>query len=447
MTHSNTMKKLDTAVLLAIPLLFFAAGCSDRPADPVAPRDASAQSGGVRPATVSAIYVATNKADGNTLVAFRRLPNGRYEKMGEYATGGLGTGDLEIPALQKDETHPLANGDDPLISAYGIVATDDAKHVLAVNPGDASVSLLKVNPDSSLTSVNKAKAGDKFPVSVATTGNHVVVASVGEDNMHGSISAYSIGDDGRLAAVPGSRRDLQARPSTVAFSRDGRHLILSELVTGKIKVFARDGDTLSAEPVSVVDSPRSGDRFQAIPVGFAVGAAESGDLVLMSEARFLTPEFGLREEANVVPQVPKYSWQTGSLSSYVVSSGGHIELVAGDVLTGTAVEGGEIANCWVALSPDGRTLWAVNALSSSISTFDVDSDGSVRLKNVTAYKDASELLFFSDLAVSPDGKLLFQVVGNRGQVMVFDVQASGDLQLLQTLDGMPKLGSYGLVVL
>jgi hypothetical protein len=67
------------------------------------------QLGGDHSGNASVIYVATNKVDGNTLVGYRNV-NGRFEKMGEYATGGLGTGDLEIPVLKKDETYPLATG-------------------------------------------------------------------------------------------------------------------------------------------------------------------------------------------------------------------------------------------------------------------------------------------------------------------------------------------------
>lgn len=397
------------------------------------------------PATV--IYVATNKADGNTLVGYRNI-DGRFEMIGEYKTGGLGTGDLEIPALKKDETHPLANGDDPLISAYGIVATDDGRHVLAVNAGDASISLLKRDPDLSLTLVNKAKAGDKFPVSIAASGNRVVVASVGKDNMNGSISAYEIDAKGKLKPVADSRRDLKARPSTVAFTRDGRFLVVNELVTGKIKVFSMVGRGLSKNPISVVDSPRPyKSRFHAIPVGFDMAAGPYGDIVLMSEARFLTPEFGLREEANVVPQMPKYSWQTGSLSTYLIDGNGKIKLMSADILTGKTVEGGEIANCWVVISHDQKTLWAANALSSSISTFSISANGSASLKNATAYKDFSEMLFFSDINISPDGKLLFQLVGNQGKVIVFDILAKGNLSVRQTLSGLPELGTYGLIVL
>ena len=204
---------------------------------------------------------------------------------------------------------------------------------------------------------------------------------------------------------------------------------------------------LSNSPDSSIDSPRSDTRFQAIPVGFALHDAGDSDILMMSEARFFTPEFALREDAGVVPQTPKYSWQTGSLSTYLIDRKGSIRLVSGDVMTGADVEGGEIANCWVAASKNGRRLWAANALSSSISSFDITPDGSARLRNATAWKSPAELIFMSDLTISPDGSTLYQLIGNQGQVFVFDILSSGNLSLRQVLGGMPMLGSYGLVVL
>ncbi len=393
-----------------------------------------------------AFYVTSNKADGNTVVVYQENASGKIIKTGEYKTGGTGTGDLEIPALQKDPTHPLLNGDDPLISANALDATADRKFIVTVNPGDATLSLMAVAEDKTLNSINKVAASDKFPVSVAIAGNHVVAASVGTDNGKGSIASYKI-VDGKLVEVKGSRRDLSARPSTIRFSSNGKHVVVDELVTGKIKVFALDGDTLSAEPVSQIDSPREGDtRFQAIPVGFVVSNNGTDDILLVSEARFLTPDFKLREEKGVVAQSPLYSWQTGSVSTYKLTSAGVISSVSKDVLTGNAVEGGEIANCWVAVSKDGKTLYAANALSSSITTFDIANDGKASMRNQTAYKDASEELFFSDMSVSNDGTKLFQLVGNKGQVMVFDIADNGDLKLNQTVDGLPELGAYGMLV-
>ena len=395
----------------------------------------------------SAFYVVTNKADGNSIVGFEESKSGEYVRIGEFKTGGKGTGDLEIPALQKDETHPLANGDDPLISANAIAATKNGKFVVAVNPGDATIALLKVNSDRSLSAVNTAPATDKFPISVAIYGDMVVAASVGVDNNNGSIGAFKI-KGGELIPVSESRRDLKARPSTIGFSSDGEHVIVNELVTGKIHTFAAAKGTLSKNPVSTIDSPRGNEeRFQAIPVGFAVHGKGGDDILMMSEARFLTPEFSLREGNGEVVQSPLYSWQTGSLSTYKVSDDGMLSLVSGDVLTGSAVEGGEIANCWVVASADGKTLWAVNALSSSISTFDISKKGEAELRNITAYKDESEEKFFSDLALSRDGERLYQLVGNKGDVMIFDIEPNGDLTYRQSVSGLPTLGAYGLLVL
>ena len=393
------------------------------------------------------LYVATNKADGNTVVHYAKDATGRFQVAGEYPTGGLGTGDLEIPDLKKDPTHPLANGDDPLISAYAIIASDDRKHLVVVNPGDSSISLLRVTDNGGVTLVNKAKSSDRFPVSIATSGQYVVVASVGLDNNNGSLSAYLIDSDGWLTSIEGSRRDLQARPSTVAFSADGRYVVVTELVTGKIKSFGLTDNQLTLDPISVVDSPRSEGRFQAIPVGFDVTETESGSNIIVSEARFLTPEFGLREESGVVPLSPKYSWQTGSVSSYRLDHSGNLELVSADVLTGSGIEDGEIANCWVALSPDGNTLWAANALSSSISTFEIGEDGSAELNNATAYKDDSELLFFGDMAVNNVGDELYQLISNKGEVAIFNIDGNGNLSLKQTVGQMPTLGTFGLAVI
>ena len=357
--------------------------------------------------------------------------------------GGLG--DLEIPALKKDTSHPLANGDDPLISANALAATDDKSYLIAVNPGDGTVSLLKVNPDKSLTTANTVPASDKFPVSIGVHGNAVVVASVGNDNGSGSISAFKI-DAGKLVPVAGSRRDLKARPSTIDFSTDGRHVIVNELVTGKIHAFAHDGQTLSEKPVSTISSPRTKDRFQAIPVGFAVKKEADADIIMMSEARFLTPDFKLRAGNGKVLQSPKYSWQTSSLSTYRLDADGNLSLVAGDALTGSSIEGGELANCWVALSKDGSVLWTANALSSSISAFLIGTGGAAKLKHARAFKLEPENLFFGDLAVSADGKELFQLIGNKGQVIVFHIEDDQSLTPKQILSGMPELGSYGLVV-
>lgn len=393
-------------------------------------------------ADMRGFFVVTNNAEQNSIVGYQTEANGEYRVHGEFPTGGTGTGDLEIPDLKKDPSHPLANGDDPLISANSLAKSDDGKFMAVVNPGDATISLMRVAEDFTLSVVNTLVAPDRFPISLAFHNDLLAVAAVGTHNGAGNIGMYRIAD-GRLESVADSRRDLEARPSTISFSDDGEFVVVNELVTGKIKVFAVENQTLSAAPISQIESPRDEDtRFQAIPVGFAV----SGNTIAMSEARFLTPDFSLREGKGEVVLSPSYSWQTGSLSTYDLSSEGSLTLVSGDVLTGPSVEGGEIANCWVTISEDGKTLWAANALSSSISSFRIRPNGTAALVNAQAFKDPNENLFFSDIEVSVDGTEIYQLVGNRGEVMIFDIQSNGDLIHKQTLGGLPELGTYGLIV-
>ncbi len=334
-----------------------------------------------------------------------------------------------------------------MISANAIAATADGQYVVAVNPGNSTISLMKRNQDMTLEQVNTAPTSDKFPVSVAIYGDLVVAASIGLDNMNGSISAFQI-SDGKLSAVENSRRDLKALPSTITFSSDGEHVIVDELVTGKIKVFGMEGRTLSMKPTSEIDSPRSSpDRFQAIPVGLVVRGDGGDDVLVVSEARFLAPDFNLRKDKGKVPQAPLYSWQTGSLSTYKITDDGQISIISADVLTGNEVEGGEIAICWVVFSDDGSIVYGANALSSSITTFDVDQGGNATMRNQTAYKDDEQLLFFSDLAIGQNGQELYQLVGNTGEVMIFSIENNGDLKHRQTIGGLPKLGSYGMLAL
>ncbi len=48
-----------------------------------------------------AIYVVTNKANANSIIGYSRQSDGSFKLLGEFETGGKGTGDLEVPALKK----------------------------------------------------------------------------------------------------------------------------------------------------------------------------------------------------------------------------------------------------------------------------------------------------------------------------------------------------------
>ncbi|MBK1834985.1 lactonase family protein [Roseibacillus ishigakijimensis] len=400
-----------------------------------------------------ALYVASNKAEGNTLVGFAQQEDGSLEKIGEFETGGKGTGKMEIFDGGYDATHPLADGIDPLISAYGLFKTPDDRFLLVVNSGDGTVSSLAVGKDYQLEAVSTVKAAAAHPLSIAVSGDLVYVASAGKGPtpppFTGNLSGFRIDSDGKLSPIEDSIRDLGARPSCVAFTPDGKHLVVDELVTGLVKVFAvgKEG-RLSQEPVSQVASPHAKEegRWLAIPVGFDLVQKGESTVVLVSEARFLNNQGELRKEEGKVPQAPLYSWQTSSTSSYLIDSEGKIKLVSGDVLTGKEQEGGQIANCWVEISADGDTLWAANALSSSLSSYQIGDEGTLTLRDEATFKDEKETLFFSDLYLNSDGKYLNQLIGNSGEVLVLKVGAEDTLEKVGLYGGgLPEIGAYGLI--
>ncbi len=402
-----------------------------------------------------AIYIATNKTEMNSIVGFVQNKDGSLEVIGEFYSGGKGTGNIEIFDGGYDSTHPLADGVDPLVSAYGVLKTTDSKHLLVVNSGDGTVSSFKVNKDKRLTLASTVAAGDIHPLSIATHKKIVYVASSGNVKtppFNGNVTGYTIDESGKLEPILNSTRSLEARPSCITFTTDGKFLVVSELVSGLVKIYKIDiNGILSEKPVSTIQSPHDSKngRWMPIPVGLDIVKKGDKEILLVSEARFLDNNGMLREEANKVPQSPKYSWQTGSTSSYVINKKGHIKLISGDVMTGSDKEGGQIANCWVEVSLDGTTLWASNALSSSISSYSIENDGNLILRNEKAFKLKDESLFFGDTYASRSGQYLYQLVGNKGAVMVFEVKENGNLKEigLYTSSALPSIGAYGLIAL
>lgn len=406
---------------------------------------------------VESFYIATNKTENNTVVGFARMEDGSIKDLGEFKTGGKGTGNIEIFDWGYDETHPLKDGIDPLISEYGVFKSDNNQNIFVVNAGDGTISAFNVMDDRKLKLVDTKAAGDAHPLSITSQGNLVYVASAGTSPtptppFNGNLMGYKVDASGMLTPIANSKRDLKARPSCVAFTPDGKFIVVNELVTGLVKVYGVMADgSLSKEPLSMEACPHDAKngRWLAIPVGFDIVKKGNKNVVLVSEARFLDNKGMLREEKNKVPQSPLYSWQTGSTSSFVIDENGKISLMSGDVYTGKEMEGGQIANCWVEASQDGNTLWAANALSSSISSYTIGDNGSLTLKNETAYKLDSEMEFYSDLNLSNDGEYIYQLIGNKGAGTMFKVLPNGDLKRMKDFSStsLPAVGTYGMIVL
>lgn len=190
-------------------------------------------------ATVSAdgVYAATNRTEGNTIVAFRSTEDGTLTPIAEFSTGGLGG------------TFDAGEGLDPLISEDSVLNVDN-RFLLVVNAGSNTVSSLRINPDLSLTLVNTAPTGGVGPNSIAHSNGLVYVSNVDSDgafdgppDQSGNVTGLSLDPDtGELTPIEGSTRQL-GNPIAdadgfidLAISADGEYLYQLLGLRGAINV-------------------------------------------------------------------------------------------------------------------------------------------------------------------------------------------------------------------
>ena len=143
-----------------------------------------------------AVYVQTNDATNNEVLAFERHGDGRVGPGGRFATGGRGTGEPHLP------------------SQSSIVLSDDGSQLLVVNAGSDELSLFAVE-DGGLRLADRVASGGARPTSVAIDGDLVYVLNNGTPNVTG----FRV-KDGGLGELEGSSRPLSADdadPAQVVF--------------------------------------------------------------------------------------------------------------------------------------------------------------------------------------------------------------------------------------
>src|SRR5215218_548686 len=127
------------------------AACSDRHPAATAPGAAALDVGGRRQA-VGGVFVSTNAAAGNAVVAFDRAADGTLSYAGTFPTGGTGIGGTA----------------DPLASQFALTLSPNARLLFVVNAGSNDVSSFAVDRGG-LALVDRVPSGGVRPVSVAAS--------------------------------------------------------------------------------------------------------------------------------------------------------------------------------------------------------------------------------------------------------------------------------------
>jgi len=115
-------------------------------------------------------------------------------------------------------------------------------------------------------------------------------------------------------------------------------------------------------------------------------------------------------------------------------------------IAGSPFADNQTAPCWVAVSPDGSALFAINTGSSSISRYAVAANGTLSLAGSTGMTSPSGLRPF-DAAVTPDGAFLYVVDAGVARVSAFAVDGTNLTELAGSPIGIPGgAAPFGMVV-
>jgi 6-phosphogluconolactonase len=337
---------------------------------------------------VGAVYTASNATTGNQILVFARHVDGTLTRTGAVDTGGRGTG------------AGLGN-------QGGLVLSDNGAWLFAVNAASNNVSVFAVE-ERGLRLTDVAASGGTRPISIAVHDDLVYVLNAGSD----VIAGFRMTAQGRLVALGNATRALSGTgtgPAEVAFSPNGRVLVVTEKNTNLLDVFRVD-------EFGVADVAESQPSRGATPFGFAFGKR---DQVFVSEA------FGGAPNASAV-------------SAYRISRDGGLELIDGSVATN------QTAACWVLVTRDGRFAFTTNTGSGSISGYAISYDGSLTLLNGDGRDgDTQPNSAPIDLASSDDGRFLYSLNSATGTVGAFRIRPDGQLTALPFAGGLPA-GANGL---
>lgn len=330
------------------------------------------------------VFVMTNDATANEVIAYQRTPYGTLFAPHHFKTGGRGSG----------------GKGDPLSSQGSLTLSDDHHWLFAVNAGSGTLSVFRV-AGSSLFLADEIATGGAEPTSVTQHGNLVYVLNAAASS---SVTGFAF-HNGHLKELPNSQRLLSANlvnPGSVDFSADGEFLIATEKAGNKI-------DTFPVLPNGTLADTQT--RASVGPGAFAAVSAPNGT-VLVSE----TGSGGL----------------TSGISSYRIQKDGSLTVVSTSVPTLGA------ANCWNAVTPNGRFIYVSNAGTSTISGFAIDSSGALTALPGTVVGTNPAGSGNLDIAISADGQFLYTLNSAGGAVGAFGINADGSLTNLGTTGGLPK---------
>jgi 6-phosphogluconolactonase len=350
------------------------------------------------PNNAGTVFVMTNAADKNEVVAYTRGSDGSFFESNRYSTEGRGSG----------------GAGDPLQSQGSLTLSGDHSLLFAVNAGSGTVASFHVGPRGGLSLVDKAPTGGSEPLAVAELAGRVYVLNGGAA---GTVTGFNVDSVGHLRAIKNASALLSATSaggSSLGISPDGGFIAVTERLTNSIDTFRVFSDgTLG--PIDTIPSP--------VPGVFSARFAPDAKLIVSATG-------------------PANAANASTISSFTVAQNGSIAAVS------QAVPTFGNANCWNAVTPDGQYAYVSNAASGTVSGFKIGKNGVLTPIGNTVLATNPEGANNLDVTVSGDGKFLYTLNNGTGTVGVFAINADGTLTPGNDIQGLPaNAGFNGIAAL
>jgi 6-phosphogluconolactonase len=324
------------------------------------------------------VYVQTNDATMNEVVVYRRHADGSLDRLGSYLTGGKGSGAPHLPS-------------------QGSVVLADGR-LFVTNAGSDDVTVFGMEGEE-LATLDRAYSGGAKPTSVAVQGDLVYVLNAGGA---ANVSGFRLQPAG-LAPIEGAIAPLgdASDAAQVAFTPDGRMLLVTDRAANAIHAFAVDADGMAHGPTTYASSGATPYGFDFTPDGTLVVTEAAG------------------------AQVGK-----ASASSYRLNGSGLVPVSGAVGNTRSEV-------CWAVVSKDSRTAFVTNFGDGTISTYAIGGDGSIELREAVAATTVDGGPGIRDEALSSDGRYLYALHADAREVFAWEVGGDGTLRPLGSANGLP----------
>jgi 6-phosphogluconolactonase (cycloisomerase 2 family) len=402
------------------------------------------------------LYMQTNEIQ-NAIIHFTRSANGAITEAERVVTGGAGSGTFK--PISGQESAPNA-----FEGAASVILTADRRLLFTTNGGDNSVSSFQVGENGRLTLLDVKATGNavegrsgtaKSLAYAPASGTLYVLHSFGPDHLR----LMSVDKQGKLTTRPErytvNTHDKPNRvPTMVVLSPDEKLVFVGTTFDEPI---VSTGLYPDGSPILWVQ--RAGGALHSIasnapdPDGVAV-------FPLRADGSLGTARFYDAGGASPFYIAFLHSRPNTFVIGYAVGDGvsmGTIE-ADGKVNIGPLVKIDTSAGvpselCWLAVSPDDRTVFATSFGYSNISSYHINGSGleiacdpacpKVRGDGTARGLNGTVISGPADSWISPDGAYLYQIYGNASKLVGYATETDGSLNEI-TSAAIPYNSSQGL---